>query len=378
MGGVSREATPLYVIILSTNRRINIMNYSKFRFTLDMHKHQSQVSVPVMRGDTAVQLYITLSDGGHPYEIGGSCFAILIGNKPNQPPFRHPCLIEGNVIRYDFTSETTALSGSVACEIVLYGTNGIVTAPCFTIVVDERISHHDGDISAEDEAALDRLIMAALNNERSVRNITSIDSIYESVDELPTDVGNGTTYVVINDDEKALYAFSDGVKAWIKIHDLQPHVAYIVLTGRSAGIYRYTMASPYLVSAEHSNVVNITSIDTIYNSASDLPMDVGNGTNYVVINENEKGTYAFDAETNKWVKKYDLQPHVTYIVLTGAKSGIYRYTMASPYLVSAESHTLEEAKEYTDAEIASSVGDIDTALDAIIAIQESLIGGDTE
>lgn len=297
------------------------MNYSKFRFTLDMHKHQSQVSVPVMRGDTAVQLYITLSDGGHPYEIGGSCFAILIGNKPNQPPFRHPCLIEGNVIRYDFTSETTALSGSVACEIVLYGTNGIVTAPCFTIVVDERISHHDGDISAEDEAALDRLIMAALNNERSVRNITSIDSIYESVDELPTDVGNGTTYVVINDDEKALYAFSDGVKAWIKIHDLQPHVAYIILTGRRAGIYRYTMASPYLVSAE--------------------------------------------------------------------------------------SHTLEDAKEYTDAEIAkvyehieglgtgggvpdltdltdrveaiaSSVGDIDTALDAIIAIQESLIGGDTE
>lgn len=155
------------------NRRINTMNYSKFRFTLDTHKHQSQVSVPIMRGDTAVQLYITLTDGGQPYTIGQSCFAILIGNKPDGTTFRHPCIIEGGgtIIRYDFQPDTSDLSGAVLCEVRLYGTNGILTAPCFTMVVDERIPHYDENISAEVISAHDRVFLnevarVAAENER--------------------------------------------------------------------------------------------------------------------------------------------------------------------------------------------------------------------
>ncbi len=150
------------------------MNYSKFRFTLDIHKHQSQVSVPVMRGDTAVQLYIALTDGGLPYTIGESCFAIVIGNKPDGSTFRHPCIIEGGgtIIRYDFQPDTSELSGAILTEVRLYGTNGILTAPCFTIVVDERIPHYDGDVTAESISALDQIFLneavrVAAENERA-------------------------------------------------------------------------------------------------------------------------------------------------------------------------------------------------------------------
>lgn len=137
------------------------MNYSKFRFTLDMHKHQSQVSIPVMRGDTAVQLYITLTDGGKPYTIEGSCWALLIGNKPDGSTFRHSCIIEGggSHLRYDFQADTSDFAGATLCEVRLYGTNGILTAPCFTIVVDERIPHNDDVVSDEVISAIDRVFL---------------------------------------------------------------------------------------------------------------------------------------------------------------------------------------------------------------------------
>ena len=150
------------------------MNYSTFRFTLDMHKHQSQVSIPIMRGDTAVRLYISLTDGGKPYTIGASCFVIAIGNKPDGNTFRHLCIIEGGgtVIRYDFQPDTSDISGAVLCEVRLYGTNGILTAPCFTIVVDERIPHYDDNvpvevISALDQVFLNEVVRVAAENERA-------------------------------------------------------------------------------------------------------------------------------------------------------------------------------------------------------------------
>ena len=150
------------------------MNYSKFRFTLDTHKHQSQVSIPVMRGDTAVQLYITLTDGGLPYHIGENCFAVMIVNKPDGCTFRRPCVIEGDgsVIRYDFCPDTSNISGASLCEVRLYGANGILTAPCFTIMVDERIPHYDETVTENVTTALDKVFLneaarVAAENERA-------------------------------------------------------------------------------------------------------------------------------------------------------------------------------------------------------------------
>lgn len=118
------------------------MNYSKFRITLDIHKHQSQVSIPVMYGDTAVQLYVTLSDGGMPYAIGKSCWAQFVAKKPdNSEPLLRKCIIEnGTVIRLDFDDGIADVAGVYDCEIRLYGAEGKITSPCFTMVVDPRVA----------------------------------------------------------------------------------------------------------------------------------------------------------------------------------------------------------------------------------------------
>lgn len=117
------------------------MEYSIFRITLDIHRHQSQVSIPVMYGDTAVRLLVTLSDGGVPYIIGRSCWAQFVANKPDKSePLLRKCIIEnGTTIRFDFDDGIADVAGVYDCEIRLYGAEGKLTSPCFTMVVDPRV-----------------------------------------------------------------------------------------------------------------------------------------------------------------------------------------------------------------------------------------------
>lgn len=116
------------------------MNYSIFRFTLNMHSHRSQASISVFRGDTAVRLIFTITDGGNPYYIEDGCTAILSGTKADGTKFSDRCIIENNTtVAYDFAKETTTCAGIVNCEITLYGADGeAITAPKFVIVVDEK------------------------------------------------------------------------------------------------------------------------------------------------------------------------------------------------------------------------------------------------
>ena len=114
------------------------MNRSIFRFTLDMHSHRSQASISSFKGDTAVRLYITLTDGGNIYKITDGCSAILSGTKADGSKLWNRCLIEGDTIVYDFNEQTAACIGIATCEITLYKGKELITAPKFIIVVDER------------------------------------------------------------------------------------------------------------------------------------------------------------------------------------------------------------------------------------------------
>ena len=137
------------------------MNYSNFRFTLNMHSHRSQASVSVFRGDTAVSLHFSLTDGGNTYYIGDGCTAILSGTKADGKKLWNRCVIENNTtIRYDFTEETATAVGIADCEITLYSKDGrVVTAPKFIIVVDEREVGEDL-LSVDERDALDAIWLA--------------------------------------------------------------------------------------------------------------------------------------------------------------------------------------------------------------------------
>ncbi|MEE0970502.1 MAG: BppU family phage baseplate upper protein [Clostridia bacterium] len=138
------------------------MSYSIFRFTLNMHNHRSQASVKVFKGDTAVKLIITLTDGGNIYKIVRGCTATLTGTKPNGEKLKHSCSIEGDTIIYIFDNETADQAGLATCEITLYDENGrVITAPKFTMDVAEKEVEGSEPISEYSSAAIATVMGAA-------------------------------------------------------------------------------------------------------------------------------------------------------------------------------------------------------------------------
>lgn len=138
------------------------MNNSTYRFTLDLRKHNSQMAIAVFQYDTAVTLNISFTDGGKRYQIADGCTASLYGIRPDGAAIVHPCNINGNTeVEYDFESSISCVAGTVKCQLRIFGTDGkLITAPIFTIVVDERLVD-DEDIEIDGESptsALDRIM----------------------------------------------------------------------------------------------------------------------------------------------------------------------------------------------------------------------------
>lgn len=137
------------------------MNYSIYRFTLDIHKTKSQVSIPVLYHDTGIKFYISLTDGGKPYFIEDGCRAVFSAKKPDGTPLLNDCIIEDNTrIRYDFTKQTTNSEGMMNCEIRLYGKDGkLITTPAFVVIVDPRVIYDSDVIESHPESTtLDHIV----------------------------------------------------------------------------------------------------------------------------------------------------------------------------------------------------------------------------
>ncbi len=140
------------------------MNNSTYRFTLDLQRHNSQMSIAVFRYDTAVTLNISFTDGGRPYRIADGCTATLYGIRPDGAPLIHDCSIKGSTeVIYEFESSISCVEGIVKCQLRIYGADGrLVTAPIFTIVVDEQLVT-DEDIEIDGEqitSAIDKLLQS--------------------------------------------------------------------------------------------------------------------------------------------------------------------------------------------------------------------------
>ena len=126
---------------------------SKYRFSLDIKWTQSQVSIPVLLNDTLWGFYISLIDDGKPYLLPDGCRAVFVAKKPDGNSLFNDCIIEkNNIIRYDFTANTTNVEGITPCEIRVYGPNGrMLTCPRFTMVVDSRVLLDDEIVFSESE-----------------------------------------------------------------------------------------------------------------------------------------------------------------------------------------------------------------------------------
>lgn len=135
------------------------MKYTEHKFTLDVNRTASQVSISVKKGDTARRLLISLTDGGFPYHLTGDCYAVFSATKPDGHMIFNGCAIEDCVIGYDFTHQTVAAVGLMNCEIIVYGEKGRqLTSGSFDIIVED--SNYSSVESSDEANALGALIEA--------------------------------------------------------------------------------------------------------------------------------------------------------------------------------------------------------------------------
>lgn len=139
------------------------MNSITHRFTLDMHRAQSQISIPITRGDTARVILVNLSDGGLPYIIETGCLAKFEVKRPTGTHLEAFCPIEKNTtIRYDFSQNvnTAAVEGIHECSVILYDAEGLrIASPRFTMIVSDRVLNSDDlDLSDDDARIIDVMI----------------------------------------------------------------------------------------------------------------------------------------------------------------------------------------------------------------------------
>ncbi len=139
------------------------MIYSTYRFSLDIHSTQSQVSIPVTLGDTGRVWCISLTNAGTPYTIADGCLAMVSIKRPTGTYLEAFCIIENNTtIKYDFAlNENTAIvEGIHDCQVTLFDAEGQkITGPRFSMVVSGRVVNSDDiNITDEDRSAVDNMI----------------------------------------------------------------------------------------------------------------------------------------------------------------------------------------------------------------------------
>lgn len=127
------------------------MDSSIFRLSLDIHRQTTQGHLAVMKGDTARKIVAALSDGGRPYRIAEGCYAVFKGKKPDGNVLYNDCAIANNCITYEFTEQTAASAGHMACEFQLYGADGqLITSPRLAIIVNGLV-YDDSEVESSGE-----------------------------------------------------------------------------------------------------------------------------------------------------------------------------------------------------------------------------------
>lgn len=340
------------------------MNYSDYRFTLDIQLHQAQVSVPVTFNDSARRLCIGLTDGRKPYIIGEGCMAVFNAKKPDGTKIKNYCVIENNTVIYEFTPQTTSCEGIVNCDITIYDIDGkALTSPQFIIVVDEKVVRDDDiTIVSEDESTILNGIIADEIKRQSAEDDRFREEIARA-DAERTRIENENIRISYEDQRQ--YNEEKRKKAEEVRDDAE--------TMRGIAEDARVEAETARRAEEYGNA------DYRWDADRQCVVD---GKGIALLDDQVGGRYGaelsrIDAEQNRSMAFYFWQNAETARVeAETARDGAEKERDNAEFT----RNTNEQAREWNEARRKEAetarealIGDIGAALDAIIAIQESLL-----
>ena len=160
------------------------MNVLDYRVSLDMFDTLSQITIKAKKGDSACKIHISLTKHGKIYNIGEGCYATFAAKKSDGNFIYDRCTIENNTIVYDFLSsvdekgvcQVSACEGIVECEVTLYKADSEqLTSPRFTLFIDGTVYNGEDIASSSEANALKELI----------------NEVNATIDEIETKLENG-------------------------------------------------------------------------------------------------------------------------------------------------------------------------------------------
>lgn len=154
------------------------MNDVIYNVSLDMYETQAQCMLAVKKSDNGRRINFVLTEGGRPYAISEGCSAVLRAKKPGGTVLFNNCVIDGNVISYTLTNQTSAAVGIVDCELMLSGSDGKqITSPRFSLRVEDTL-YSDSEVEAQDEfTALQKAITETNNLDVSLSKANGMTAI---------------------------------------------------------------------------------------------------------------------------------------------------------------------------------------------------------
>ena len=162
------------------------MQHANYRLSLDIQAGGSGAVLTAKRGDTGRRLFVTLTDGGRTYPLEPDCYPVLTARKPDGHLVFHKCTREGGRICCRLTEQLLAVPGEVACELRLYGPDGLLlTSAAFVLMVEDTV-WGEGEVpeSFDDFSAL----TALLGQNQTLRQ--ELLALKEELQQLK----NGTTF----------------------------------------------------------------------------------------------------------------------------------------------------------------------------------------
>ena len=140
------------------------MNFVTDYIRLDVGKPGSQARIYVKDGDTnSRQIVAHLYHNGKPYELDENTRVVLRATKPDGTVVFDSCKVVGNTVQHVLSSQTIAVTGDIACEFTVYGTdNDVLFSPFFDISVSETL-YSDNEIESTNEFTALTHAMSDLN-----------------------------------------------------------------------------------------------------------------------------------------------------------------------------------------------------------------------
>jgi len=127
------------------------MKLSTYRISLDIHKIASQAIIKVKKGDSGRKICVSLTETGKPYIITEDCTAVFRCKKPDGTVLYNSCKIKNNIISCLITSQAVSAVGEVECEVTLYGSDKLqITSPNFVMLVVDAL-YSDDEIESTNE-----------------------------------------------------------------------------------------------------------------------------------------------------------------------------------------------------------------------------------